>query len=66
MALPEYRGRRGIAASAHSIHSLLGILIALTLLSTAVLAQNRPATGTLWPATTARIGAPVTWRRHTT
>ena len=53
MALPEYRGRRGIAASAHSIRSLLGILIALTLLSTAALAQNRPATDVLPEASVA-------------
>src|SRR5438067_5545531 len=47
MALPEYPGRRGIAASAHGIRPLLGILIALTLLSTAALAQNRPASDAL-------------------
>ena len=47
MALPDYPGRRGIVASAHSIRLLLSILIALTLLSTAALAQNRPASDAL-------------------
>jgi outer membrane receptor protein involved in Fe transport len=53
MALPDYPGRRGIAASARSIRPLLGILIALTLLSTAALAQNRPASDALPEASVA-------------
>src|SRR4029453_17396605 len=40
MASPDYPGWRGIAAVTRSTCSLPGILIALTLLSTAALAQN--------------------------